>query len=88
MAGQAPGKEPKLLCTLVSADDPRHYYQAQFKETLPNGVKYQQTLDAYKHGARFIMSKVGLVEDAKTAYVSCPLEMWLICRRPKWAVAT
>ena len=62
-----------LLCTLVSSDDPRQYCQAHLKKTSQNGAKYAQALNAYKHGARFIMSKVGFVENAKTAYVSCPL---------------
>ena len=63
-----------FLCTLVSADDPRQYCQAQFKKTSQNGAKYQQALNAYKHGARFLMSKVGLVEDAKVTYVNCTLK--------------
>ncbi len=63
-----------FVCTLVAADDPRQYCQAQYKKTSQNGTKYEQALNKFKHGTRFIMSKVGFVEDAKAAYVSCPLK--------------
>ena len=70
-----PRQGSNFTCTLVSADDPRHYCQARLKKTSQNGAKYQQALNAYTHGARFVMSKVGFVEDAKAAYVSCPLKL-------------
>ena len=69
-----PRQGSTLLVILVSSDDPRQYCQAQLKKTSQNGANYEQALTAYKHGARFIMSKVGFVEDAKAAYVSCPLK--------------
>ena len=63
-----------FLCNLVSPDDPSCYLQAQFKKTSTNGTKYQQALQTYVKGARFVMSNVGFVDDAKAAYVSCPLK--------------
>ena len=63
-----------LITTLVSTEDPRQYCQAQFKKTTQNGVKYQQNLDAYKRGGRFVMSKVAFAEDAKQQYVSAPIK--------------
>ena len=64
-----------FVCTLVSQEDPRQYCQAQFKKTSQNGAKYQQAVKAYKPDGRFVMSKVAFVEDAKAAYISCPLKM-------------
>ena len=63
-----------LITILVSAEDPRQYCQAQFKKNANNATKYQLAVDAYKRGGRFVMSKVGFVEDAKPAYVSCPIK--------------
>ena len=63
-----------FLCNLISHDDPRYYLQAQFKKTSSNGPKYEQALKNYVHGARFVMSHVVFVDNAKTAYVSCPLK--------------
>ena len=63
-----------FLCNLVSPDDRTCYLQAQFKKTSTNGTKYQEALETYVTGARFVMSNVSFVEDAKTAYVSCPLK--------------
>jgi len=63
-----------FLCTVVSSYDARQYCQAQYKKTCQNGTKYEQALSKFKHGARFIMSQVGFVDDAKAAYVSCPLK--------------
>ena len=63
-----------LVCTLVAAEDPSEYCQAQFKKTSQNGAAYQQAVKAFKPGARFVMSNVGFAEDAKAAYVSCPLK--------------
>ena len=50
-----PRQGSNFTCTLVSADDPRHYCQARLKKTSQNGAKYQQALNAYTHGARFVM---------------------------------
>ena len=69
-----PRQGTNFLCTLVSAENPSLYCQAQFKKTSVNGTKYQQAVDAFKHGTRYVMSKVVLVEDAKLAYVSCPVK--------------
>ena len=44
------------------------------KHTSSNGPRYEQALKDYVHGARFVMSNVGFVDDAKAAYDSCPLE--------------
>ena len=63
-----------FLCVLVSPDDHRSYLQAQFKKTSWNVQKYEQALKTFVNGTRFVMSNVGFVEDAKTAYVSCPLK--------------
>jgi len=70
-----PREGTNFFCSLVSAEDPSKYCQAQFKKTTGNAGKFQQAVDAYKHGARFVMSKVGFVEDAKLAYVSSPLKI-------------
>ena len=70
-----PRQGTNLVVTLVSTDDRSQYCQAHFKKTSKNGVKYEQTKNAIKHGARFMMSKVGFVEDAKLQYVSCPLKV-------------
>ena len=69
-----PRQTTNFVCVLVSRDDPRQYCLAHFKKTSQNGTKYQQALNAYKDGSRFVMSKVGFVEDAKLAYVNCPLK--------------
>ena len=61
-----------LVCTLVDAEDPSQYCQAQFKKTSQNGTAYQKAVNAFQPGARFVMSNVGFVEGAKAAYVSCP----------------
>ena len=63
-----------FVCTLVASDDPRQYCQAQYKKTSQNATKYEQALNKFKHGNRFMMSKVSFVEDAKAAYVSSPLK--------------
>ena len=64
-----------FIVTLVSSADPNQYCQAHFKKSKQNGSKYALAIKAIKHGARFIMSKVGFVEDAKLAYISCPLKV-------------
>ena len=69
-----PRQGTNFLCDLVSPDDPRCYLQAQFKKTSSNVQKYEQALKTYVNGARFVMSNVGFVDDAKAAYVSCPLK--------------
>ena len=69
-----PRQGTNFLYDLVSLDDPRSYLQARFKKISSNGTKYQQALKTYVQGARFVMSNVGFVEDAKAAYVSCPLK--------------
>ncbi len=69
-----PREGTNFLCTLVSSGVSSQYCQAQFKKTLQNGAKYQQALNAYKDGARFVMSNAGFTEDAKLAHVSCPLK--------------
>jgi hypothetical protein len=64
-----------FVVTLVSAEDPSQYCQAHFKNNSKNGAQYEQEKKAIQHGTRFIMSKVGFVENAKLAYVSCPLKL-------------
>ena len=63
-----------FIVLLVSAHDPRQYIQAQFKKTAQNTQKYQQLVHSCTNGALFAMSAVGFVEDAKAAYISCPLK--------------
>ena len=67
-----PRQGTNFVTTLVCADDPSKYCQAHFKKTSKNGAKYEQVMKTLKPGGRFIMSKVGFLEDAKLAYVSCP----------------
>jgi hypothetical protein len=69
-----PREGSNFICTLVDAEDPSQYCQAQFKKTSGNTQKYQQAIKECKDGAHFIMSRVGFVDDAKLAYVSCPLK--------------
>ena len=67
-----------FLVTLVSAEDPSQYCQAQFKKNSSNGAKYEQTKRAIEQGRRFVnfvMSNVCFVHDAKLAYVSSPLKV-------------
>ena len=63
-----------FMCTLVSTENPSLYCQAQWKKTSMNTAKYMQALDVYKHGTRFVMSKVVFLEDAKAAYVNCSIK--------------
>ena len=70
-----PRQGTNFVTTLVCADDPSKYCQAHCKKTSKNGAKYEQVMKTLKSGGRFIMSKVGFVEDAKLAYVSCPLKV-------------
>jgi hypothetical protein len=63
-----------FICILVSPEDPREYCQAQIKKTSSNGGKYLSVVKACKQGARFEMSAVAFSEDAKAAFVSCPLK--------------
>ena len=72
-----------LIYTLVSATDPTQYCQAQFKKTSGNTTAYQKAVISSKHGARFIMSNVVFVEDAKVAYISCPLKIVLDMSKTK-----
>ena len=69
-----PRQGSNLVCNLVAAQDPSQYCQAQFKKTSQNGTAYQKAVKAFNLGARFVMSNVGFAEDAKAAYVSCPLK--------------
>jgi len=45
------------------------------KKTSKNGAKYAQVINSIQGGTRFIISKVGFVEDVKLAYVSCALKI-------------
>ena len=63
-----------LLCILVCSTDPRQYCQAQFKKTTQNASKYQTVFNAFKHGGRFVMSRVAFAQDVKEQYVSCPIK--------------
>ena len=60
--------------TLVSEENPSHYCQAHFKKTTKNGMKYEQIKKLVADGKRFVITKVGFVEDAKVKYVSPPLK--------------
>ena len=64
-----------FICCLVSPENQNWYCQAQFKKTAGNATKYEQALKMFTKGARFVMSKVVFADDAKAAYVSCPLKM-------------
>jgi len=69
-----PRQGVNFVCTLVCADDPSQYCQAHFKKTTANASKHAQTMETFKNGQRFVMSRVGFVSDAKAAYVSAPLK--------------
>ena len=75
MWGQQLRSGTNLVMTLVDAEDPSQYCQAQLKKTSKNVVQYEQALKKYKDGTRFVMSKVGFVEDAKKTYVSCTFKI-------------
>ena len=70
-----PRQGTNFIVTLVSADDSSQYCQAHCKKNARNGAKYEQVKKAMEHGRRFVMSKVSFVEDAKLAYISCPLKV-------------
>jgi len=61
-------------CTLVCPRDPSLYCQAQIRKTRENAAEYRQALNACRHGASLVMSKVGLIEGAKKEYNSCPIK--------------
>ena len=70
-----PRQGTNLVVTLVSTEDASQYCQGVFKKNGKNETKYNQIKAAMGHGRRFVMSKVCFVEDAKLAYVSCPLKL-------------
>ena len=70
-----PRKGTNFFVTLVSAQDPSQYCQAQFKKNTKNEAKYEKVKKAMEHGRRFVMSKVVFVDDAKLAYVSSSLKI-------------
>ena len=70
-----PRQGTNFLVTLVSAQDPSQYCQAQFKKNTKNEAKYEKVKRAMEHGRRFVMSKVAFVDDAKLAYVSSSLKI-------------
>ena len=70
-----PRQGTNFLVTLVSAQDPSQYCQAQFKKNTKNEAKYEKVKKAMEHGRRFVMSKVAFVDDAKLAYVSSSLKI-------------
>ena len=64
-----------LLMTLVDAQDPRQYCQAQLKKNSKNEKMFEEAVRKYKDGTRFEMSRVGFADDAKLAFVSCSLKI-------------
>ena len=62
------------MCTLTCAQDKTKYCHAHLKKTTANAAKHAAALQKFQNGARFVMSKVAFVTDAKTAYVSAPLK--------------
>ena len=62
------------MCTLTCAQDKTKYCHAHLKKTTTNTAKHTDALKIFQNGARFVMSKVGFVEDVKRSYVSCPLK--------------
>ena len=78
-----PRQGSNFVCILVCAEDPRQYCQAQFKKTNQNVAKYAQAQKTFKNEMRFVMSKVGFVDDAKAAYVSTPLKIVVDLSRTK-----
>ena len=63
------------LVVLVDVQDPTQYCQAQFKKNTKNVSQFDQAVNKFKDGRRFVMGKVGFADDAKPAYVSCPLKL-------------
>ena len=68
------GREPTFSATWCPQMTHAAICRPSSTKTSANETKYQQALKTYVKGARFVMSKVGFVEDAKAAYVSCPLK--------------
>ena len=63
-----------FMCTLTCAQDQTKYCHAHLKKTTTNTAKHTDALKIFQNGARFVMSMVAFVTDAKTAYVSAPLK--------------
>ena len=63
-----------FVVTLICAQDPTNYCYGHLKKTPGNASKHANALKKFKNGTRFVMSRVGFVTDAKTAYVSSPLK--------------
>ena len=64
-----------LVVILVSEKDASQYCQALLQRDIRNEAKYERKKKAMMHGVRYIMSNVRFVDDAKLAYVSCPLKV-------------
>ena len=63
-----------FVCLLVSLDNPEEYCTATLKKTNAVGPKFNQAPATYTEGKTFQMSKVVLVADAKSQYISTPLK--------------
>ena len=66
-----------LVVTLVSAENPSQYCQAQFSIVNGRGytAEYMEAKLAITHGRRFVMSEVRFAEGVKASYVSCPQKL-------------
>ena len=64
-----------LVVTLVSEKDASQYCQGRLWKDVRNEAKYERKKKAMMHGVRYIMSNVCFIDEAKLAYVSCPLKV-------------
>ena len=62
-------------CVLVSAEDPAQYCHGEFKLTTKNKDAYEKHKQMHKEGTTLIMSRVALVDSAKTQYMSCSVRV-------------
>ena len=62
-------------CVLVSAEDPAQYCHGEFKLTTRNKDAYEKHKQMHKEGTTLIMSRVALVDSAKTQYMSCSVRV-------------
>lgn len=67
--GNVTKKGHNFLCMLVDAKNPAAYCQGQFKKNKANTPKFQLALKGLKHGNRYIMKGVVMVEGNETRFL-------------------
>ena len=59
---------------LVAEDNPAQYCLGRLKKTGRSNSKYEQITSRLREGKKFVFSKVKLMDDQKTKYISCPIK--------------